>query len=365
MSLLPIPATPDGLTPEFLTQVVQTLHAGVIVDAFDLVEHKTYGEIMVSTSDRLRLRLTYSGDVPDSLPTQVSVKLKRSIDAVLGELYDNEVQFYLRLRNEQPAVTPYPVGAVCDKETALFYLLLEDLSLKNAKFPNATSATTVDQVKAVLDQMARLHAFYWNSPRLTGDLAWYQNHVDSSLAQRMRRTLHTTISSDMPHNPYKRERVAMLGTTVKELGGLYVRLEDHQATLTQTILHGDGHIGNSYLLPDGTAGLLDFQLTARGYWAHDVNYLIVTALDVEQRRASEAELVRHYLEQLRANGVTSSPSWDEAWLEYRRGILWSFYVGWLTTPITNYGEAINRANLFRISEAFADHETLRLAKALP
>jgi hypothetical protein len=257
-----------------------------------------------------------------------------------------------------------PSGAGVNNETVLFYLLLEDLALADARFPNATSANTVEDVRAILDQMARLHAFYWNSPRLSGDLTWYQNHVDSSLAQRMRRTLHTTISGDMPHNPYKRERVAMLGTTVEELGRLYVRLEDYQATLTQTVLHGDGHIGNSYLLPDGTAGLLDFQLTARGYWAHDVNYLIVTALDVEQRRAHEADLVRYYLEQLRANGVTLLPAWDEAWLEYRRGILWSFYVGWLTTPITNYGEAINRANLFRISEAFADHQTLKLAQAL-
>ena len=364
MSDLPIPATPDGLTPEFLTQVVQTLNPGVTVAAFDLVEHKTYGEAMVSTSDRLRLKLHYGAGAPADLPTQISVKLKRASDAVLGELYDNEVNFYLRLAGEQPARTPRPIGGVCDKETALYYLLLEDLDLKGATYPSAVRANSVADVRAILDQMAKLHAYYWNSPRLTGDLAWYQNHTDSSLAQRMRRTLHATITSDMPHNPYKRERVAMLGTTVEELGGLYVRLEDYQATLTQTILHGDGHIGNSYLLPDGTAGLLDFQLTARGYWAHDVNYLIVTALDVEQRRANDADLLRHYLGQLAANGVTLLPTWDEAWTEYRRGILWSLYVGWLTTPITNYGEAINRANLLRISEAFADHETLKLAKAL-
>ncbi|MET0369787.1 MAG: phosphotransferase [Sphingobium sp.] len=359
-----IPADVDGLTLAFLTQVVRTVHPGVTVTDFELVERKRYGEPMVSTSDRLRMRLDYAPGAPDDLPRQVAVKMKRSSDAILGELYQNEVDFYVRLRPGLDIEAPAIVGGVCDKDSALYYLLLEDLSLRGAIFPSAIRDNSLDEVRAVLDQMARLHATFWNSPRLATDLAWYQSHVAGSLHDRMDRSLPITIGGDLPVNPFKRELVESLGTDVGALHTLYRALQRQQATGPQTILHGDGHIANSYLLPGGRAGLLDWQLTARGSWAHDVNYLIVTALDVETRRVEERALVDHYLDRLHAQGVTDVPDRETAWLEYRRALLWSLYVGWLTTPIANYGEAINRANLTRTGTAVRDHDTLALVRDL-
>jgi len=67
-----------------------------------------------------------------------------------------------------------------------------------------------------------------------------------------------------------------------------------------TLLHGDTHFGNSYLLPGGRVGLLDWQLLNRGRWSHDVTYLLVTALDIESRRAHERELIGHHLDRLTA-----------------------------------------------------------------
>ena len=363
-SALPIPADVDGLTLEFLTQVVRTVHRDVTVTGFELLERKQYGEIMVSTSDRLKMRLDYAPGAPNDLPRQVAVKMKRSIDDVLGELYQNEVDFYVRVRPGLAIEAPQVVGGVCDKETALYYLLLEDLSLRNATFPSAVRSNSLNEVRAVLDQMAKLHATFWNSPRLDVDLSWYQRHVRGSLSERMDMSLPQTISGDIAVNPFKRELVESLGADVPTLHGYYRALQRHQATLPQTLLHGDGHIGNTYLLPDGSAGLLDFQLTAIGYWAHDVNYLIVTALPVEERRSQERELLGYYLDRLGAHGVCDVPDAQTAFLEYRRALLWSFYVGWLTTPVANYGEALNRANLTRTGTAIADHEVFGLVRDL-
>lgn len=361
---LPIPATLDDLTPAFLTQVVRTCHPGITVTGFELLDVKRYGEIMVSTSDRLKMALSYAPGAPETLPKQVAVKMKRSSDAVLGELYANEVDFYVRLRPALDIEAPAVIGGLCDKETALYYLLLEDLSLRGAVFPSALRANTLDDVRAVLDQFARLHATFWESPRLAGDLAWYQAHIRGSLSERMDASLPITIGGNLEAHAFKREVVAGLGTDIPRLHEGYRTLQKHQATLPQTILHGDGHIGNTYLLPDGRAGLLDFQLTARGAWAHDVNYLILTALDVEDRRTHERSLIAYYCDALGRNGVANPPDAETAWLEYRRAILWSLYVGWLTTPIANYGEALNIANLTRTSTAFADHDTGRLVDAL-
>ena len=359
-----IPAEVEDLSPAFLTDVVRTVHPGVTVRDFELLERKRYGEVMVSTSDRLKMRLDYAPGAPADLPRQVAIKMKRSIDDVLGELYQNEVDFYVRVRPELAIEAPRVVGGVCDKDSARFYLLLEDLSLRDAVFPSAVRDNSLADVRAVLDQMAKLHATFWRSPRLDGDLSWYQRHVRGSLSERMDVSLPATINSDMPANPFKRELVESLGTSVEAMHALYRRLQSHQATLPQTLLHGDGHIGNSYLLPDGTAGLLDFQLTAIGAWAHDVNYLILTAIEVAERRREERALLDHYLDRLATHGVRDVPDREAAFLEYRRAILWSFYVGWLTTPIANYGEAINRANLTRTGTAVRDHDVLNLVKAI-
>ena len=89
-------------------------------------------------------------------------------------------------------------------------------------------------------------------------------------------------------------------------------------------------------------------------------FLVPNISSPTRRRANERGLLRYYLDALKREGVASPPDDEEAWTEYRRGILWSFYVGWLTTPIGNYGEAINRANLTRIATAYEDLETGKL-----
>ena len=131
-----IPADPAQLTTGFLTQVVQTCHPGVEVAAFEIVEHKRYGETMVSTSDRLKLRLSYTGAAAD-LPGDVAVKMAREFEAPrLVPLYETEVNFYVRLRNGLPVEAPKAIGGLCDPEAARYYLLIDDLTKRGATFPN-------------------------------------------------------------------------------------------------------------------------------------------------------------------------------------------------------------------------------------
>jgi hypothetical protein len=341
---LAIPTTAEGLTPAFLTSVLRTCHPGVTVEGFTLSEIRRFGEVMVSTSDRVRMELHYAAGTGEGLPTRVVAKTTRTGGSNLGELYDNEVNFYVRLRPELAIEAPRVLGGISDKGEAAYYLLLEDLSLRHAVFPTVLRNNSLDEVRSILDQFALLHATFWNSPRLTGDLAWYQGHASGSLAER--------------------ELLAGLGTTAERLHAGYLALMHHQSTLPQTIVHGDGHIGNTYLLPGGKAGLLDFQLTSRGAWCHDVSYLLATALPIAVRRQEERALLAYYLDRLAAHGVAEVPLAETTWLELGRAFLWGLYIGWLPTPIGNYGEDINVENLKRTAAAFADHRTGELVDAL-
>ena len=85
----------------------------------------------------------------------------------------------------------------------------------------------------------------------------------------------------------------------------------------QTIVHGDCHVGNTYALPDGRAGLLDWQVLFRTRGVREISYLTIPALERETRRAHERELIRRYLEVLAQCGVAEPPTFDRAWEDYR------------------------------------------------
>ena len=205
---------------------------------------------------------------------------------------------------------------------------------------------------------------YWQSPRLTGDLAILETHTEGELASFMHDFVPHAIQQEIDTENFKREMVARLRTTGDELRRGVARLHQHQQTLPHTVLHGDTHIGNTYLLPGGRAGLLDWQLTVRGHHMHDVNYLITTALPIDVRRDNERALLAFYLERLKEHGVADAPGFDETWDEYRRCLVWGVYIGWLTTNIANYGWEICVLNHLRLTTAFEDNDTAALIRAL-
>jgi hypothetical protein len=52
-------------------------------------------------------------------------------------------------------------------------------------------------------------------------------------------------------------------------------------------------------------GFVDWQTVAVGPWVHDVNYFLVSALDVPDRRVHDRDLLGHYLKALATFGVSS------------------------------------------------------------
>ena len=106
--------------------------------------------------------------------------------------------------------------------------------------------------------------------------------------------------------------------------------------------------GNTYRLPDGTGGLVDWQLSVRGFGCRH-----------------ERALLAYYLDALRASGVRTAPDADAAFLEYRRAAVWGVYIGWLTTPIENYGWDVTVMNHIRLLTAYRDLETAAAIADLP
>ena len=275
-------------------------------------------------------------------------------------LYANEVEIYSRLRPGRVVNAPAFLGGAYDPDSGSLGLLLEDLRTRSATFPNVLAPVTLDDVRSVIDQIARLHATFWCSPRLTSDLSWLQSHVAGDI-----HSFYTdpdkrpaVIARQLETTQFKREMVQRLRTSGPELARMTAVLQRHQSTLPQTVVHGDAHIGNTFLIPGGGAGLVDWQLCVRGFGMHDVTYLLATSLSIEDRRTHERELIAYYADRLGEFGVADPQALPSLWTEYRRAAVWGVYIGWLTVPVVNYGWEITVGNHLRVTTAMEDLETL-------
>jgi len=96
-----------------------------------------------------------------------------------------------------------------------------------------------------------------------------------------------------------------------------------------------------------------------------VAYFIVSSLEPEVRRAHEERLVRMWYAIVTERGATGY-SWDEAWLDYRKGVLYcNIYtvIGVGSMDAANErGLALQTAWVRRRSAAIED---LRCAEVLP
>ncbi len=368
-----LPTRPENLSVDALNRVIEANTPGASLTDFEIVESHLWGEGQASSAGRMIIEPQYSPSSPEGLPKRLVVKVAKSAPGEKtetggsgsGQLYENEVNVYTQLRPAEFMIAPVTLGGTFDPRTKTFMLLLEDLRDREAVFPSVKTEISMAQMQSMIDQYASLHARFWNHPEFGRSLGWLEDHT--------RGAIHDLFTSkqvagfaeyQVATTQFKKEMLERMSVTPKELHEQFQRVQAHQSTLPQTLCHGDAHIGNAYLLPNDQAGLLDWQLSARGYCMHDISYIITTGLSVAERRAHERELLEYYREQLLANGVKGVPSLDELWLEYRRAMVWNLYIGWLITPVVNYGWDITVMAVLRTMTAYEDHETQKAVASL-
>jgi hypothetical protein len=273
------------------------------------------------TTDRRRLRLTWNAAGLDAgLPIHVFLKATspspRNRAMVAGlSMAVTEVRFYAQVRPALAEVAPKAYFGWAGRG-ARFALVLEDLLESGANPIAPGDPVTVGHVRAVVEQLARLHAAYWESSRLSGELAWAAPMTGrpgfALLANQFRRVRRSFLA---------RADARGLSAQVRQMARLVnendMALYRTWAEGPQTIVHGDCHIGNTYALPGGRAGLLDWQVVFRTRGVREISYLTIPALDRETRRVHEQDLIRRYLEVLEQSGVAEPPTFDQAWEDYR------------------------------------------------
>lgn len=354
------PKRVDEITPEMLTALISEIHPGTTVEGFEVLKSAGLGK-MVSTAGRATLKLQYGPGSPP-LPEQVVVKMVIDKAGAPGVLYETEVQNYKRMLPELDIEKAFFLGGTYDQESEQFALILEDLTVRGAMFPNALETRiTPEQVGATIDVLAKVHAHFWNSPKLLEEREWLSSGLEGRQYDFFEVTTVPMLEDLVARSEYKQSLITRVGRPPATLWQNIKAVNRFHEKLPQTFLHGDTGVHNSYYLPDGRVGMIDWQISVRGPWPRDIHYIICTALSIEDRRRSERDLIRRYLDGLARLGVKGLPSLDDAMREYARAIVWGFTIGWLMAPTENYGPEILRANLDRLVSAAEDLDTFALA----
>jgi hypothetical protein len=332
--------TPDDFTAEWFSTALDT----TVTDAE--IEHIIWG-----TATKVLMKLSYAEatDLPGS------VCVKGGFDEKLQGFgvetaYAIETNFFADVAPTLAAPLPRCLYARDG------IVILEDLAAAGATFGDPLEPWSADRVAAALEVQAAWHRETW--ALATGPVASLSVGAGAvrSAAGVLLGPDHwsaTFAGGAAPRIPAEiddRERV---------LDGFH-RLWERDGAGPLALAHGDAHIGNTYIDVGGRPGFLDWQGVCRAPVFYDVAYFIGGSLEPEDRRASERELVSHYLKALGA-GDGPVVDADEAWRDYRRYTLHGFL--WVVTPPVMQPAEKVKAMGERHAAAIADHDSLGLLGA--
>jgi hypothetical protein len=347
-----LPSSFDELTPEFLTKILQRTAPGAVVQSVQI------SDVSEGTTSRARLTLDYD-DVGQKAGLPASMWLKswfnslrerqHMIGAVIGETVFYRFAPQLPIRT----IRAYYSGIDEDDQGLV---LLEDLATAGTTFLAAVTPLNLAQARDGLDQLARLHAAYWDLPRPDSELEWPVFANGGPLGKVMREMVIPTLPEimDQPHLQGRIPAEFMNG----RFGRGMSRLLDITSEGPHCLIHFDPHLGNMSLNRDGEVVLMDWQFFRAGHWSHDVSYFISSVLTTEDRREGERGLLEYYLERLQAHGGRP-PSFDEAWKFYAVGQLYGV-LSWVCTDLRMQTLETIYALLGRHLQAVEDHGTLDL-----
>jgi hypothetical protein len=346
---LTVPKDWTEITPGWLTSALAARHPDAVVGAVT-VDMRDDG-----TNRRARLAVTYSAG---SGPATVFVKAvdpdhKAMIKLTSGLLHEPRLfTSNVPLPLEHPLVYAAPI----DEAEEDFLLVMEDLNARGADPRDATRPLTVDQAANGLRGLARMHGRYWGDRVHRRDLDWLEPFVpwDGMQYAPLPAALER-LGDDAPASVH----ALTIDGLIEDVWKPFVR------TLTvgpTTLLHGDAHVGNTYLLPDGDVGFLDWQVARRGNFALDLGYFLQGAITTEDRRNYERALLEIYRDAL-ALPADELPSADEIWLRYRASVAHGLTL-WLCTA--SAGELWQRPDIaLALAQRYsAAYEDLQTAQAL-
>ncbi|SCW38942.1 Phosphotransferase enzyme family protein [Sphingobium faniae] len=358
----PVPRKFDQLTTEWLSAALASRYPGV-----EVLSSRLDGK-MGYKPNKQRIHLTYNDAAGRyGLPDTMIVKGGFQDEGNYGSGLDAGMQ--LEILGHRDAAPYYGINTAgihylhYDAEQAGAIMLMEDLAARRqARFFHVFTPLSVGQAIAFTDAIADYNAASWNSPDFH---AGGRIGPDSEMG-RIKGVIYDSYFARFTSDPdffdahIQLPRGAALPRLLRDRERLDRALTAFwgvAAAQPQCYIHGDEHLGNLFVEPDGKPGFLDYAGRPDS-WNLGLAYFLIHALDVADRRAWEKMLLTRYLDRLRRNGI-DAPAFEDAWFAYRCASVLMLGI-WINNSPRWQPETINTANCVRAAAAVLDHDALAL-----
>jgi len=309
----------------------------------------------------------YAGDRPTErfvLKLKAVGETNRAV-ALAFDIYRREVLFYQRIASRTEIGTPrVAVAEVVGAED--FVLMLDDLSAY--RLGDQLAGCGRADAETAMVALARLHAPFWNDVDHP-DLEFVPYETPSTHGDALRDGSVVgwdgTIAAFGEHVP------PSIRAVKDRFLAAVPAMQRWLVTAPTTIVHGDFRMDNLFF-GDVRAGqqplvVIDWQGCLRSKGIRDVAYLLSQSMPIDERRASERDLVELWRRTLVAEGDIDYPA-DQAWEDYRRAVLalWTLVVviagtldagnergrAWMTEMIRRSAAAIEDLALLDLLDEF-------------
>lgn len=346
----PFPTSPSGLTVDVLGEAL-----GAAVRSFIA---SPVGADRGMLGDLVLVEPTYDGEPG---PKRVVAKFAAQREGSLASArrsgsHQRELRFYDELAPSTPIRVPCVYGSWYDPDSAQFLVVQE--AIDNDPTVDQISGITVHQAELVLREIARLHATWWDHPRLAS-VDWLPR-LDGPARRHNLATITSTgwqpLCDLLGDSLTTRER--SLGAQLPErVDDVLVRMGE----LSPTLIHSDLRADNLLFSPDGTAvTLVDWQGAGIGPAGWDLAYFLSQSLDVDTRRAHEADLLDRYVRE--AQCIRPELTAEQLLAGYGESMIFGLVVATslplISDPSQPRVRALAGSMARRAIEALADHGQL-------
>lgn len=340
-----------GVSAEYLAQ-----HLGV--SGLKIESVKPIGTGQMAESYRVSFVAGSQGQLPPSVVVKVPSQSESSRAASrITRCYELETGFYTEVKSLVGVSAPKCLHVWFDAPQDDFVLVLEDIV--DGKQGDQIAGATVEQARAAIDELVRLHTPLWNSEQLDA-LGWMPRHTLES-SQGTRDLLRSVFAG------FATRFSSLVSAEVLELGAqLVANIDGYDRAYpnNETIVHRDFRLDN-LLFMETSHGIqvkvVDWQTASISSGATDLAYFIGASFPPEQRRQVEGELVHRYHDGLVQSGITLT--WIEAWDQYRlfatSGYIMAIVASMLVKQ-TERGDAMFAAMANRHGQQMIDLKTLSL-----
>ncbi len=302
-----LPIDVAELTAEWFSTVL-----GRDVDGVELLDRSS------GTTGRAHVALAGEPTVPPTVFVKLAPfdELQREFVTSVG-MGVAEARFYRDLAPEIPVRLPGVWFADTDGDR--YVMVLEDLVAGGCRFPTPKDGDIAWRARDIVEQMAALHARFWESPRFDadGDLAWLVPKGTGAAGggAKFVKMAVDAVGDRLPEEFHR-------------LADIYISRNDDIVRLwnsgPRTLVHGDPHLGNLFVDTAGgdRTGFLDWAMIGRSPGLRDVAYVLCNSIPAEVRAADERALLDRYCALLGDAGIDLDA--ETAWEQYRLFAVYSW-----------------------------------------